>query len=301
MIQASRVSKTFGTAHALTGVTLSVADGQVTSVVGPRACGKSTLVKAVASLVVPDSGEISVDHVQYDRAPAPGHLLGVFVDAAWIPDRRTPRQHLARACAVHGVARGRVDEVLSLAGLTHLQGEEVGELTSGQRQRLGIGAALVAEPRNVVLDEPTRGMTPADVEWLRGLLRSLVEADRAVLVSSHHQADLGLSPDHVAVLDQGRVVREGPLSSFAVPDARRTYVEATDMALTIEVLQGHDLLVERKAPGAVVRGCSPDQVGALLATSPIGLTQLRELDPTVEEAYAERVTRSRGWPGRGAE
>lgn len=214
MIQVSRVSKQYGLVPALDAVTLAVASGQVTAVVGPHAAGKSTLLRAVASLVLPDAGEVTVDHVRHASAATPGRLLGAFLDPAWIPDRRTPRQHLTRACASLGLRRARVDELLAQTELAHVQGERVGALSAGQRQRLGVGAAIAGNPRNLLLDDPTRDMAAEDVDWLRRLLQEQVEAEHSVLVTAHRVADVPLAPHHVVELTAGRVVREGPVSMF---------------------------------------------------------------------------------------
>ena len=218
MIQVSRVSKRYELVPALEAVTLAVASGQITAVVGPHASGKSTLLRVVASLVLPDEGEVTVDHVRHATASAPCRLLGAYLDPAWIPDRRTPQRHLSHVCASLGLQRGRVDELLARTELAHLRKERVADLTAGQRQRLGIGAAIAAKPRNLLLDDPTRGMDADDVAWLRRLATEQVEAERSVLMTAPRVTDLPVTPDHVVELAAGRVVREGPASVFAPPE-----------------------------------------------------------------------------------
>lgn len=220
MIQVSRVTKHYGPVSALDAVTLAVGSGQVVAVVGPHAAGKSTLLRVVASLVAADTGDVTVDHVRHASAPTPGRLLGAFLDPAWIPHRRTPRHHLALACTALGLRRGRVDELLARTELAHVRSERIGDLTPGQRQRLGIGAALAARPRNLLLDDPARGMDIDDTRWLRGVLREQVEAEHSVLVATVRPTDLPVRPDHVVALAAGRVVREGPASLFDEPGER---------------------------------------------------------------------------------
>ena len=279
MISVEAVSKTYGARRALDQVSLVAADGSVTGVVGPDGAGRSTLLRAVAGLVVPDSGRVRVDRHPLLAAPQPGRSLGVSLDPDRVPPGRTARSHLRFVAQLQGLGRREVEVVLRRARLDHLDGVRVRDYAPALRRRLAVAAALVGAPDNLVLDEPLAHADPDDVDWFRGVVREAVDRGAAVLLSSHDADAVSVVADHVVVLDRGRVVRDSPTAGMVqVPRARRTYFESPDLDGAVAALRRHHLPVERHADGALVSDCEPQFVGALLFAAGPGVTVLRDLD-----------------------
>ena len=278
MISVEAVSKTYGASRALDQVSLVAADGSVTGVVGPDGAGRSTLLRVVAGLVVPDSGRVRIDRHPLLAAPQPGRSLGVSLDPDRIPAGRTARGHLRLAASLQGLGRHHVEDVLRRARLDHLDGVRVRDYSPALRRRLAVAAALVGTPDNLVLDEPLAHADPDDVSWFRGVVREALDRGAAVLLSSHDADAVSVVADHVVVLDRGRVVRDSPTAAMVrVPRARRTYFESTDLDGAVTALRRHHLAVERYDEGALVSDCEPQFVGALLFAAGPGVTVLRDL------------------------
>jgi ABC-2 type transport system ATP-binding protein len=193
------VCKRYRGVVALDNVSFSAAAGRVTGFVGRNGAGKTTALRVLLGLVRPDAGTATVDR----RAVAdlPAGRVGVLLEPAFHP-ARTGRSHLRTVAAAIGVAAAEVDRVLAHTDLTRVASRRTGRYSLGQRQRLGLAAALLGSPPVLVLDEPTNGLDPDGVRWLRGLLRSAADSGATVLVSSHLLAELEQVVDDVVILDQ---------------------------------------------------------------------------------------------------
>lgn len=290
VISVKGVSKRYGEAVALEEVSLEAPNGAVTGFVGPNGAGKSTLLRAVAGLVVPDAGMIKIDGQAFVQSPNPGRTLGVFLSAERVPATMTAASFLRYAADLQGLSSGAVDETLDTVGLRHASNKKVKTFSLGMRQRLGIGAAIMSKPSNLVLDEPINGLDPDAIVWLREYLRSVALAGGAVLLSSHHMSELGLIADHVIMVDRGRVVRSGPVASFVASSQMRTYFETDDLAGALQVLAAQGLRCEGRGAGAVVFDTPPRQVASLLVQAGPGVSHLRQLERTIEETYFEEIS-----------
>jgi len=215
-LEAEGVRRSYGDRVALDGVDLRVAAGEVHGLLGPNGAGKSTLLRLVLGLVRADSGSLRL--LGQTRAEV-GHRVLDRV-AGWAG---TPRFHPglpARHTLVHlatldgGDARSRVDAALDAVGLHAKAAEKVGGWSTAQRQRLAVAAALLRDPRLLVLDEPASGLDPAAARDLRALLHRLAGEGTAVLLSSHLMADVEALCRGVTVLRAGRVAYTGSLAGL---------------------------------------------------------------------------------------
>lgn len=191
-------------------VSFSVGTGRVVGLLGPNGAGKTTTLRALLGLVVPDAGEALVLGRRYRDLPTPARAVGAVLDAGGLHPARTGRQHLRIAAARAAVPAARVEEVLAEVGMSADADRRAGSYSLGMAQRVAVAAALLAEPRVLVLDEPANGLDPAGTHWLRGRLRAFAEAGGAVLLSSHLLADVQHVADDVVVLDRGRVTAALP-------------------------------------------------------------------------------------------
>jgi ABC-2 type transport system ATP-binding protein len=161
-------------------------------------------------LTRPTSGSATIDGRSYRDLPVPAREIGALTDPDVFHPGRSGRSALRVLAAMSGIAPGRVDEVLDAVDLTDAADRRVRGYSMGMRQRLALAAALLGDPATLVLDEPANGLDPLGVHWLRGLLRSLADDGRTVLVSSHLLAELGQTVEDVAVINAGRLIAHGP-------------------------------------------------------------------------------------------
>lgn len=216
---------------ALEGVDLEVRPGEFFGLLGQNGAGKSTLFKILATLILPDEGEVRVAGIDVTRDPAAIRRLLVPV----IPSERSlywrvsARENLRLYAALHGLrgrqALERVDEALQVVGLHDTGGKQVGLFSSGMKQRLLIGRALLGRPRVLLLDEPTRSLDPISAREFRRFLRERVGRDRGttVLLATHDHEEVTELCDRVGVLDQGRLLAVGPTEVLLAESAERSY------------------------------------------------------------------------------
>src|SRR5918996_740190 len=140
--------------------------------------------------------------------------LGVYVEPSGAHPGRSGRDHLRSLTALAGLPRSRVDEVLAVVGLEQVAGLRVGTYSTGMRQRLGLGSALLGDPEILVLDEPLNGLDPQGIRWLRTFLRERAASGGTVLLSSHVLTEAAQTVDDVVVINRGRLVRQGPIDEL---------------------------------------------------------------------------------------
>jgi ABC-2 type transport system ATP-binding protein len=213
------LTKQFGKVRAVDGLTFEVPPGQVTGFLGPNGAGKTTTLRMILGLARPTSGRALIGGLPYHELHAPRREVGAVLETTGFHPGRRGRDHLRIAAQIAGLPERRVDEVLDQVDLTGAAGRRVRGYSLGMRQRLGLAAALLGEPRLLILDEPGNGLDPAGMAWLRGMLRDFAAAGGAVLVSSHLLAEVAQTVDRVVILAGGRVRYNGPLDDLGAEDA----------------------------------------------------------------------------------
>ena len=207
------LTKQFGGVTAVRDLSFAVPPG-VTGFLGPNGAGKTTTLRMLLGLVRPTTGTATIGGHRYRDLPHPRRAVGAVLDAAGFHPGRTGRDHLLIAAEAGGVPKSRVEVVLDQVGLTEAGGRRVRGYSLGMRQRLGLAAALLGDPRVLVLDEPGNGLDPAGLAWLRGLLRRLAGEGRTVLVSSHVLAEVAQTVDRVVIVNDGILRYAGPLAEL---------------------------------------------------------------------------------------
>jgi ABC-2 type transport system ATP-binding protein len=280
------LSKRFGDVAAVENLSFDVEAGRVTGFLGPNGAGKSTTLRALLGLVRPSSGSATFDGRRYDELERPSARVGAVLEDASFHPGRTARDHL-RVLAVAGEhPAGRVEEVLSAVALGDAADRRVKGYSMGMRQRLAIAAALLGDPQVLILDEPTNGLDPPGISWLRGLLRDQAGRGRAVLVSSHVLAEVAQSVDDVVVVAGGQLRAQGTLDEvLGGDDGPATEVRAQDPIRLTGALERLGHRVERDGDVLHVLGATPAQVGEIAGAERVAVLGLAPRARSLEEAF----------------
>ncbi len=295
-IVARDVRRRFGPVEAVRGMTLAVPPGQVTALVGPNGAGKTTLLLVLATLLVPDSGEIRVGG--YDPVTEPDGVrarMGWSPDVFGVYDNLTAREYLEFFAAAYRVPRRRGREkAAELLDLTHLSAyadQPVHVLSRGQKQRLGLARALVHSPTVLLLDEPASGLDPRSRVELRDLLRSLAADGVAILVSSHILSDLEEVADRVVFVNGGVTAGEHQLADLPRTQRRLWRLRSLDPVTLAPALArlGHPAVASTPA-GIDVEVASDAEAAQLLAALVRDGVPVVSIAPTsgaLESAYLQ--------------
>ncbi|MEQ3550817.1 ATP-binding cassette domain-containing protein [Pseudonocardia nematodicida] len=222
------LGKRFGPVEAVRDLSFSVEPGAVTGFLGPNGSGKTTTLRMILGLVTPTTGRALVDGLPFADLDSPGRVVGAVLESHGGHPRRSARAHLRAAAAAIGVPDARVDEVLELVGLTEAADRAVGGFSLGMHQRLALAAALLGDPRILVLDEPGNGLDPDGIAWLRTFLNAFAASGRSVLVSSHQLAEMELTAQRLVVIDRGRCRFDGTVAALRDGHGARVLVRPAD-------------------------------------------------------------------------
>ena len=218
MIIANDLHKSFktktGTVTAVDGVSFTAHDGQITGLLGPNGAGKTTTMRMLYTLMTPDRGEVKVDGIDTAQDPvAVRRALGVLPDARGVYKRLTARENIAYFGELHGLSSKQIaertkalSEALDMGDILDRQTEG---FSQGQRTKTAIARALVHDPRNVILDEPTNGLDVMTTRAMRGFLRQLRDEGRCVIFSSHIMQEVAALCDRIVIIAKGTVVAAG--------------------------------------------------------------------------------------------
>ena len=215
MISIENLVKRHGSREVLHGVSLEARPGRVTGFVGPNGAGKSSTLRCLLGLDRADGGRTLIGGRPYRELREPLRTVGAMLDGSGAHPSRTARGHLAWVASGAGIGRRRVTEVLDAVGLGGAAGRRVRTFSLGMGQRLGLAAALLGDPKVLILDEPVNGLDPEGIRWIRRLLRRRADAGGTVLLSSHVLAELAEVADDVVVIADGRVRAAGTLDEIA--------------------------------------------------------------------------------------
>jgi ABC-2 type transport system ATP-binding protein len=220
-IVVSGLTKRYGALVAVEDLSFTAEPGRVTGFLGPNGAGKTTTLRMILGLITPSSGIATIAGKPYAGLADPLLTVGAALEATGAHPGRSGRNHLRILAATAGIPDHRIDEVLDLTGLATAARRPVGGYSLGMRQRLALAAALVGDPRVLVLDEPANGLDPEGIRWLRELLADLAGQGRTVLVSSHLLTEMAVIADDLVIIAAGTLVGRGTLDELvdaAAPD-----------------------------------------------------------------------------------
>jgi ABC-2 type transport system ATP-binding protein len=246
-------------------------------------------MRLILGLDAPTGGSVTVNGRPYREHAAPLREVGALLDARSVHPARSAHNHLLALAQTNGIRRSRVDEVVEAVGLGGAARRRAGGFSLGMGQRLGIAAALLGDPRTVILDEPVNGLDTEGIRWIRSLLRGLAAEGRTVFVSSHLMSEMSLTAQHLIVIGRGRLIADTGMEEFvarAAPGLVR--VRSTDPTALATLLRSRDVAVSEATDGALaVSGLDTDQVGRLAGAAGITLLELTAQQASLEEAFVD--------------
>jgi ABC-2 type transport system ATP-binding protein len=295
MIEVTDLSKRYGDKVAVDHLSFRVQPGRVTGFLGPNGAGKSTTMRLVLGLDHADTGSATIGGLRYTDLARPLRVVGALLEAKAMHPGRSAYQHLRFLAQSQGLPRHRVDEVLAHVGLTEVAHKRTGGYSLGMSQRVGVAAAMLGDPRVLLLDEPVNGLDPEGIQWVRNLMKQLAAEGRTVLVSSHLMSEMSVTADHLIVIGAGRLIADCSTQEFIERSSERSVLvrspDAARLASLITAAGGqlsngdHDGLLS-------VTGLAAPRIGELAAQAGLVLHELTPRLASLEEAFLERTSPS---------
>jgi ABC-2 type transport system ATP-binding protein len=289
-IVVQNLTKQYKRLRAVDDLSFSVRAGRVTGFLGPNGAGKTTTLRMLLNLVAPTAGSATISGRRYAELDQPIRHVGAVLEASSAHRGRTGLNHLRVICAAAGLPRERAAEALEMVGLTPAANRKFKGYSLGMRQRLGIAAAMLGDPRVLILDEPANGLDPEGIRWMRGLLQSLAEQGRTVLVSSHLLGEMQQLADDVVIVANGRLIREGPVEEVlgSMTGLAQTRVRTPQVAELTAALQPLQATVSPLPDGAVmVTGADPATVGHAAFAASVELHELIGERADLEQVFLQ--------------
>jgi ABC-2 type transport system ATP-binding protein len=295
-IEVAGLTKRFGSVKAVDDLSFTVDEGRVTGFLGPNGAGKTTTLRMLLGLVNPTAGRATVMGEPFTALADPVGTVGAVLDGGMLHPGRSGRNHLRTLAKAAGIGARRVDELLELVALADAAHRRAGGYSLGMRQRLGLAAALLGDPKVLVLDEPANGLDPQGIRWLRDFLRRLAGEGRAVLISSHQLAELSQTADDVVVINQGRSVAQAPLADIMRRAGGGVRVAGPDVRRLGDLLHAQGAKVSGDPTRITVSDRTGEEVGRVIAEHQLVISELVPLGASLEDVYFELTGGGRGGP-----
>jgi ABC-2 type transport system ATP-binding protein len=289
-IVVEHLSKQYKQLRAVDDLSFTVRSGRVTGFLGPNGAGKTTTLRMLLNLVAPTSGSATIGGRRYVDLDDPIRHVGAVLEASSAHRGRTGVNHLRVICRAAGLPRRRADEALELVGLTPAAGRKFKGYSLGMRQRLGIAAAMLGDPRVLILDEPANGLDPEGIRWMRDLLRALAAEGRTVLVSSHLLSEMQLMAEDVVILAAGRLIRQGAVDEVlgSMGAAVQVRVRTPDPGrLTAALAAFNPVITPMPDGGLLVTGMATAAVGHAAFSAGVELHELAGERADLEQVFLQ--------------
>lgn len=268
-------------------VSFRVETGKVTGFLGPNGAGKSTTMRLMLGL---DSGAGTTTYDgkhlgEYDK---PSQVVGILLEAKAFHPTRSAQNHLKVLAAAGSVPDKRVDEVLDIVGLADVAKKKPGKFSLGMSQRLGIAAAILGQPKYLLLDEPANGLDPEGIAWLRQFIKDYADQGNAVFVSSHLLSEMSLMADNVIVIGKGKLIASTSIDQLlAGSHGSSVFVRTESMAKLEEALSAKSIQYEKFEKGLKLLGVKTDEIGKLAFKTGVPLLELSNHSASLEDAFLE--------------
>jgi len=292
MIHVSGLTKQYGTRVAVDDLTFDVPAGRVTGFVGPNGAGKSTTMRMMVGLTRPDSGQVRYDGVPYTDLKNPARIVGSVLDTRCMHPGRSAFDHLRATAALSGIPARRAKEALAEVGLESAAGERAGKFSLGMRQRLALAAALLGDPQVLLLDEPSNGLDPDGIRWLRHHLSDFAGRGGTVFVSSHLISELSMFADDLVVVGGGKLLAAESVDAITARNAVSVVVATPQSVELHALLAQHDLVAERAGDRLIILGTTRTAVSQIAFDHRIRVDELTETARSLEDSLLDLTSAS---------
>jgi ABC-2 type transport system ATP-binding protein len=298
MITAEHLSKTYRKKIAVNDLTFKVETGKVTGFLGPNGAGKSTTMRLMLGLDH-GGGKTLYDGKPLSSHAKPSQQVGILLEAKAFHPSRSARRHLQVLAEAGGIAPARVDEVLHQVGLTAVARKAPGKFSLGMSQRLGIAAAILGEPKYLLLDEPANGLDPEGIAWLRQFLKYYADQGNAVFVSSHLLSEMALMADNVVVIGKGTMIADTSIKALLDKNAHSGVLVRAQSSTALEkALHAHKIAFTKDDSGIKIAGKHSDEIGKIAFDNGIMLLELANQQASLEEAFLELTANATEYTNR---
>ena len=214
MIEVQGLSKSFGTVKAVQDISFSAADGQITGLLGPNGAGKSTTLRMLYTLLKPDSGSARIDGFDITHSPLDVQTrIGVLSDAQGLYPRLTTRENIRYFGRLHNLngekLEGQIDQLIGMLDMQFIADRRTEGFSTGERLKVAIARALVHDPGNVLLDEPTNGLDVKSTRAMRQFIQRLRDTGKCIVLTSHIMQEVAALCDHIVIISSGVVAAQG--------------------------------------------------------------------------------------------
>jgi ABC-2 type transport system ATP-binding protein len=298
MIKSTDLTKRYGKKLAVDHISFNIETGKVTGFLGPNGAGKSTTMRLMLGL---DNGEGSTtyDGKRLYDYELPSKVVGILLEMKAFHPTRTPRNHLKILATAGNIPLQRVDEVLEIVGLQEQAKKRPGKFSLGMSQRLGLAAAILGNPKYLLLDEPANGLDPEGIVWLREFLKAYADDGNAVFVSSHLLGEISQMADNVIVIGKGKLIANTSIKQLVSSNIHSSIFVRVAKAPELEkVLKDKNMAYEKVDGGLKLVGVKTDEVGKLAFKAGIPILELANHNASLEEAFLELTAGSEEFQGK---
>lgn len=297
MIVAEGLTKRYRKKTAVDNVSFRVETGKVTGFLGPNGAGKSTTMRLMLGLDN-GGGATTFDDKPLHAYTEPAKVVGILLEAKAFHPTRTARNHLKVLAAAGGIPMRRVDEVLDIVGLQDVAKKGPGKFSLGMAQRLGIAAAILGEPKYLMLDEPANGLDPEGIAWLRKFIKEYADKGNAVFVSSHLLSEMSQMADNVVVIGKGKLITSTSIAELISGSSQGgVIVRVSSLGKLKTALQKQSAKFEDAPGGLKVHGLSTDDIGKVAYAEGLTVLELARHEASLEEAFLTLTADSQEYSG----
>jgi ABC-2 type transport system ATP-binding protein len=292
VITVSGITKQYGKRMAVDDMTFEVVAGRVTGFVGPNGAGKSTTMRMMVGLTRPDRGEVRYGGIAYADLRNAARVVGSVLDSRCMHPGRTARNHLRATAALSALPGGRVEAVLATVGLETVADQRAGGFSLGMRQRLALAGALLGDPQVLLLDEPSNGLDPDGIRWLRNYLSGFAARGGTVFVSSHLISELAMFADDLVVVGGGKLLAAESVAAITARNEVTVLARTPHPGELAQLLSNRRLTVQADGEQLLVHGTTAAAVSELAFDHGIRLFELTETAPSLEDTLLDMTRAS---------
>lgn len=287
MIEAKNLTKRYRKKVAVNDISFTVETGKVTGFLGPNGAGKSTTMRLMLGLDH-GSGTTTYDGKFLHQYKQPSKVIGILLEAKAFHPTRSARNHLRILAAAGNIPDSRVDEVLDIVGLKEVAKKKPGKFSLGMSQRLGIAAALLGEPKYLLLDEPANGLDPEGIAWLRQFLNDYADKGNAVFVSSHLLSEMALMADNVVVIGKGRLIANTSIKELESGKGYTgVFVRSSKLSQLEQAIKQAKLSYQAEKGGIKITDTTTDTIGKLAFEHNIPVLELANHSASLEDIFLD--------------